>query len=416
MRLGQKHLLRAALSATAVVLLAGTAACSSASGGSAAGTSSGPSTKATVYVIVPIDTPDSSHPGVLSGAQAAALDINNSGGVNGTGINIVYCNDESDPNIAASCARKAVSAHAVAAVVLSLYSSNIDPILATAHVPALVSPQTQADWTNSDAFPIGGGPAGDEPGLGTDMLAQKLQIKKLGVITFEAPPAEASAQLIQQGAKAAGGISVDNVTVPLTVSDYTPYLEQLQKFGAQAIAPLTTPAGALQAMATAKQLGMNVDWLSSYLTFGSEQLKQAAQSTDELYVLSAWPPTNLSSEFPGIARFDSEMTAAGKAGIANADVLDETTIFGWSAVHAIAAAAAKVTVKPLTSDALLQVLNSATNLNVGGLFSWSPSDKGPSDFPRVSYPYAYILKNNNGSLEAVDKTPVNVFDALGISH
>ncbi len=117
------------------------AACSSQSGGSATSASGGSGASASVttgsaiklMVIADLETPVQALPQIVTGAQAAANQVNAAGGVNGRKIEILSCNTQGNPNVSASCAREAVSDHVAAVVgLLSITSSSVIPILAAA--------------------------------------------------------------------------------------------------------------------------------------------------------------------------------------------------------------------------------------------------------------------------------------------
>ena len=115
--------LRRLLIVSGALLMLVVAACSSGSAGSssagsgaatgAAATSSGPVPAGAIKIFVmgTFSSPQESVPGALQGAEAAADSINASGGINGKKIAIISCNDQSDPNQAAACARQAVADH-----------------------------------------------------------------------------------------------------------------------------------------------------------------------------------------------------------------------------------------------------------------------------------------------------------------
>ena len=69
-----------------------------------------------VMVITPEDNDILIIPEARIGVQAAAERINSEGGVQGHPIEVLTCNDQNDPNTAASCAREAVDAGVVAVV------------------------------------------------------------------------------------------------------------------------------------------------------------------------------------------------------------------------------------------------------------------------------------------------------------
>jgi ABC-type branched-subunit amino acid transport system substrate-binding protein len=95
-------------------------------------------------------------PDVSAGAQAAVKEVNVAGGVNGRQLSLTICNDQSNPNVAASCARGAVQ-NQVAAVVgeTSLVGSSIIPILQQAGIPSIADVDiSPIEHQSPIAFPI----------------------------------------------------------------------------------------------------------------------------------------------------------------------------------------------------------------------------------------------------------------------
>jgi len=120
--------------AATVMLVGAIGACSS--GGSPGG--GDPTGPIKIELIGTISSSAFSLPDVSAGAQAAVKEINASGGVDGRKLSLTICNDQSDPNVAAACARSAVQ-NGVAAVVgeTSLVGSSIIPILQQADIASI---------------------------------------------------------------------------------------------------------------------------------------------------------------------------------------------------------------------------------------------------------------------------------------
>ena len=109
-----------------------------------------------LMVIGDLETPVQALPQLVVAAKAAAKEINAAGGVNGQEITILSCNTQGDPNVSASCARKAVSERVSAVVgMLSLTSSSIMPILEAAKIPSIGTTDINpVDHTSPVSFPF----------------------------------------------------------------------------------------------------------------------------------------------------------------------------------------------------------------------------------------------------------------------
>ena len=89
----------------------------------------GTGTPIKLMLIYTANSPAANSPEALTGAKAAAMAINNSGGIDGQQIQIIGCNDQFSANIAAQCAETAVSDHVVASIASqTIYGTSTDPI------------------------------------------------------------------------------------------------------------------------------------------------------------------------------------------------------------------------------------------------------------------------------------------------
>src|SRR4029450_2514967 len=106
-------------------------------------------------VIAPVATPIQNYPDINVAAKAAADDINENGGVDGRPVEIVECNDKSDPNGAGTCARQAVEEEGVAVYHNTINGATMYPILAEANIPVVGPSNTAPDWTTENVYPLG---------------------------------------------------------------------------------------------------------------------------------------------------------------------------------------------------------------------------------------------------------------------
>ena len=99
-----------------------------------------------LMTIGPVEAPGFSIPSIPVGAQTAIDEINAAGGINGHQVELITCNDQNDPNVAAQCGKQAVDEGVVALVGgLSLFDLNILPALQQAGIPWV-------GLTSSDSF------------------------------------------------------------------------------------------------------------------------------------------------------------------------------------------------------------------------------------------------------------------------
>lgn len=239
------------LAAAAAMIAAGcssNASGSSASSG-AAGTAKvdlGPTsapTKSTVRVMLENLGPATAgalaalnQPDVDTVVKAEVENVNAHGGSDGHKIQLDVCYDQGDPNLAAACARTAVSNHDVAVLApVVIDSGNTLPILEKAGIPYFAAePLSPADFTNPDAYPISGGLPVEFFGL--SHLLAKNGCKRLGIVYTAAPAPELGVPFITQAAQAYGMKVVASVSIAATSVNAAPQVAQITHANADCMA------------------------------------------------------------------------------------------------------------------------------------------------------------------------------------
>src|SRR5262249_19744577 len=108
-----------------------------------------------VLVIATLKTPAGAIPETIAGAKAAAMAINNAGGVGGRPINIIPCDDQESPTGATTCARRAVAMKVTAVQMTSNFGAQVFPILSAASIPVVgTQPFSAEDNINPDSWPL----------------------------------------------------------------------------------------------------------------------------------------------------------------------------------------------------------------------------------------------------------------------
>lgn len=237
-------MLRGALiaAAAAVAALAGCGS-SSSSGTSGGGGSSGGGGPLKLLVIGPLaGSPGFSLPQMLTGAQAAAADINSAGGINSRQVTVDGCSDQNDPNTATKCARQAVTG-GYAAVVGSFSGAGgaaMIPILQAANIPLLGdAPLLPAEFASSVVFQIGlDGATGF---IGSGQAAVQDGCKKIVTLVENIESAKGAEGLIKLGVLANGGNYLSPVIAPKDAPDFAPSVSQVTSSGADCVELILQP-------------------------------------------------------------------------------------------------------------------------------------------------------------------------------
>jgi ABC-type branched-subunit amino acid transport system substrate-binding protein len=181
-------------------------------------------------------------PETVNAAQAMVKQINDSGGIKGAKLNLIICDDKESPNVAASCARTAISDHVAAVIVgISINAQATLPILQAANIPWItVYPVSPIEYTSPDSFPLTGGSAGLLPAQGAYMAPHGCT--KVGILADATTQAQASADQMVAGVEAGGGTVVSRQTVSTQSADVAPAIATILHAGATCLGEATTPA------------------------------------------------------------------------------------------------------------------------------------------------------------------------------
>jgi ABC-type branched-subunit amino acid transport system substrate-binding protein len=350
-----------------------------------------------IFVIAPVATPIQNYPDAQAGAEAAAQAINKAGGIKGRQIEIGFCNTQSNPNQAVSCARQAVEANAVAVVGhVDTFSNLSIPVLQQAGIPdvGMYSSGIPIDWTNPDVFPMAGGAPGAFQAL--PFAFKKLGKKRLVIPYQDQPSAYFNAKLVKNAAKAAGMPIVGTFLIPGATTDFSVFATKIRELNADSVIFVTSSGLAGGLMRAAHALGVRPLWSVQSGTFGESDIQQVGDPAEGMMVAAPFPPYR-ATQYPGIRRFNAEMTAAGKnEPLQRKPVAVDT----WLSVYAIATLGKRMKGQ-LTNTTLMAALKAQKKpMNLFGLYDFVPGKPGPAAFPRWSNIVVFIEKAKNGTLVA----------------
>jgi branched-chain amino acid transport system substrate-binding protein len=176
-------------------------------------------------------------PTIPLGAQIAVDEINADGGINGRPLELVVCNDELDPNLAAGCVQQAAADGVVALVGgLSIFEPIVFPLLQTEGIP-WVGAATASDFSTPILFPVGADGATAFSGIGAAAILAGCENP---AIVISASGSEANTAAIRAGIEASGGTVAAELQA--TGPDFAPLIESALDGGADCIASGVSPA------------------------------------------------------------------------------------------------------------------------------------------------------------------------------
>jgi ABC-type branched-subunit amino acid transport system substrate-binding protein len=421
------------ISALAVVLLAAGVATACSSSGNSSGTSSPSATPAaatsaatgstatgSAITLMVLDTengPEANSPEDVAGAQAAAIAINASGGINGHEVKIISCNDQFNPNVAAQCGRTAAADHVVATIgSQSTEGASVDPVLQSENIPQVGNlPISPIDNTNSMSFPLVSGAFFNYPGQAIEMI-KYLHLKRIVIAEYNLAPVEAIGTVVKQAITAAGGVDAGTVLMPTAATDMTSFAAQIVDDHAQGVDVISSPQACLALLKAARQLGSQATFSNIDGVVSHQELESAGSLADGMAIVGYLPPVSASNLIPGVANYVKQMAAASAAGVPNASGLnlDPVSEQGWLSVYAVQAVAKSIT-GPITNLTLLSALRQAKGLNIAGIVTnWSPSIPGPTGFSRIFNTSVWMTTVKNSTPVLLQNAPINVASIIGL--
>jgi ABC-type branched-subunit amino acid transport system substrate-binding protein len=374
--------------------------CSSSSGSSSASANS-----IKVMVIGQFQATTFSFPEMQDAARAAAKAANDSGGIAGKQIVLEACNDQDDPNVAAQCARSAVTDH-VAAVLgsISLQDTAILPLLQAAQIPYIGAlPLVSADYTSPVSFPLDGGNPANFAGIGYALT--QAGCTKVGVIDDTAGASASSGEMLQAGIRAAGGTITKVEAITSTTPDFAPGVSALLGSGAKCIGVAETPSAMAKVVGAVRQSSAPTTLIAASLATLPLPVIQALKGGADgmLLTVSGYVPGKTTTPV---------MLEQFKAYKTNLTV-DNPSEDAWSAATAFIDVA-KTIKGPVDASSVLAALNATNSLKLQTYPA--PIDFAKANpaknYTRLFNTSALVYKVSGGNYTLVATTPVNVEPAV----
>lgn len=360
------------------VVAAVCAACGSSGGGGSSGGSSGASSSAAIHIMGEgvFNSPDVSLPDAEAAMKAAVALINAGGGVHGHKLILDICDDQLNPNLAAGCARTAVTDHDVAvAGGFSAFTPDIVPILQAAGIPYFnADPGAPVDFTSPIEFPLTGGVQGQYASLGVQLA--EAGCKKVGAVVDGDSVNEIASTWLQKGAQSKGASYVSVVVSPTAV-DFASPVAQLESEGAKCIVPDTAPPAGPKIVTAVAQSGKKLQIGAVSAEFGNQTLQTlGSQANGIIIVAQERRPGDSDAAITTVTNAMVKYTGSGP--------VEPLAIDAWASVDATAAAIAGVK-GTVTAAAVLKAAEAITTVNSDGLlapYSFSQASPVPS-LPRA---------------------------------
>ncbi|MET0888444.1 MAG: ABC transporter substrate-binding protein, partial [Mycetocola sp.] len=198
----------------------------------------------------------STYESMVGASRASVREINANGGVDGRPLELLYCNEKSEAAAAEQCARKAVSEGVLAVVsyVSSRGATQIYSTLGPASIPVIGGiALTAADYSDPLAFNLDGG-AIVSFSLCSTLLAES-GATSLGMTRADLDASAALEPVVKGGIEASGATDSGIVVkVPLSATDYSGIIQQLDKEGVEGVTSAVGETAQVQLIQTAETL------------------------------------------------------------------------------------------------------------------------------------------------------------------
>lgn len=369
--------MRSSIKSAAVILLAAAtvvsiSACSSGDS-SDSSTAAGGGDTVKIMVFGSFSQPPFPLKQIDTAAQAAVKQVNADGGVNGTQIELISCDDNGSANGSTACGRQAVE-EGVAAVVgaFTLFGDNIVPQLEEADIPYILPVAISGTEVTSDvSFPV---MASSTP-IAADLLALDEAGSCDTIVGAASQNAQSQASYENYEVPVAEnlGLKTDTVFYPPTTTDFSSVAAQVAskgdcvvyQGGAQDTAAIVTALA---------QSGADVTQVAiSTIALPEQTLSQLGATGDGVLVYA--PMYYPSTEEPAVTEAVTNMQA-----IDSAVIIDDTALNAYASVLTFAEAAKSLSGE-ITGAALVEALNTEGLTIDTGMYAPTDFAKDAGFFP-----------------------------------
>ena len=348
---------------------------------------------------------------VVSAAETAANGVNVRGGINGRNVEIVFCNENLDPNQGRTCARDLAGQDilAMAGSAVTTAEADVQTVMASAGI-ANVGPWAQSGIGASEPnnYLLTGGHEWNN--AASVRCAVSEAGPRLALAVQDHPSNVPLQPLYTNGTKELGGELVANVPIPPNAGDLAPQVTQLIQSNpdavtVQAAASLsTTVANQLQ------QLGYDGKWVIPDATFADKDLDALGPALNTAIFTGPFPPLSAAAQFKGLQQFEADVAAARTAGIDN---LPSTRHVRAQALNAylavIAASEIARSANATDAESFKAAIESAKDIDLGGVVPpWTPSESVSAVRQHVGSGGMYCYHWENGTSVLDTPQPLDV--------
>jgi ABC-type branched-subunit amino acid transport system substrate-binding protein len=312
-------------------------------------------------VIAPFSLPVSPSKANYDAVRLQAQAQNAKGGINGRKVQVIGCDDQSDPNVGAKCAQQAVREHVVALLgEYTLVAPSIWPIIERAGIPSIGLVQyASQDMVSPNAWPL----VPPAPYANSSAMAYLMKNKGCKNVADVQADAGANSQvpvtLDKAAAAAAGGHYVGPFL--LTVTNGLANVPAVARsiVSKADCATVTLGQNGITLIKALLQQNPNFKVAANNLSLPGDWAQQLGSQASAVYSLGGVAPD--SSTAPGIVDYLKTMKAQ-----ASGDTLSDFAKLAWAAWYAFAQVASSIS-GDITAKSLTDALSRATSVDTHGI-------------------------------------------------
>lgn len=373
-----------------------------------AGGASAPVVK--IGMIQPLTGPLASNPAIKDALVASIAAFNKRGGVGTKHAHLKadVCDSKSDANGEVACARQLVSDGVVATFNDLTFNnpSAVVKIFEAAGIPRFGIGGTDiSEFGSKVSFPISAGVIATY--LGVAVGFKQDHHTKTCLARTDASTGASFKGFIAPSFTAIGVGIVCDVAVATGATDYSPYVAQVQRGGADSLLISHTDAVTTQLIAAMAQLNAKIPLGGNPGSFPLATLRKYKSITKGTVMSDSFPyPAAVNAKnFPGLKKYFADMKASHNSALTPKKI-KASDFADWIATLAFV----NVTkgLDTFTPATVVAALKSAKNVDLLGLTpAWTPSTPGFSVFTSSSNHFVYVSRFNGKDI-VTNKTPIDV--------
>jgi ABC-type branched-subunit amino acid transport system substrate-binding protein len=353
----------------------------------------------------------------IPGIKAAVEDINAHGGIAGRPVEWVYC-PAADANEGEACARKMVDEGVVATVSdanLSAEQASVQ-ILADAGIPQIDPFVNSPEALNNPNVFIFSASTPIEYAAVVGFMKEK-GLKSIHFLAGAMGAAQNSVDSVTKAAEYYDMEIVGRTDIPLSATDYSPYVAEADDAGADVNMTIIAPFMSGLLLQAAQQLGVQAKVGLSEAQFNADTVRDFAPELEGSLMVSSVPPISAADDYPEMKRAVEAINAYfEESNDPNAapGKLSTLSLRSWVATQAFATVANEIE-GDITAASVKEAFGKA-DIDTGLDKPWKPGTQGPASYTRVSNAWMYLSEVKGGKTVLFQKDPIDAlvpFKAAG---